>query len=92
MLDAPEHGARFEIALEDKTESHATYAIAVHDAEAIYDAIVTITAGAVETKWTSEPPRWIADTTQGFMKMVEKNHAGDASWPARLVRWRAERE
>lgn len=90
MTNAPEHGARFEILRESTTEASATYAIAVHAHEGAHHASVTITASGVETRWTAEPPTWIAETTHGFVKMLQKNHAGDGSWPARLVRWRAE--
>lgn len=91
MKNVPEHGARFEIALESRTDDHATYAIAIHEAATVHDARVTIGATSIDTKWTAEPPRWIAETTQGFLKTLQKNHASDASWPARLVRWRSEK-
>jgi hypothetical protein len=91
MTDAPEHGARFEILRESTADDHAVFAITVYDASATFDARVSISIAAVETTWRAEPPRWIADTTHGFSKMLQKNHAADASWPSRLVRWRSER-
>jgi hypothetical protein len=90
--ETPEHGARFEILRESLTADGAIFAIAVIDAAATHQARVIISVGAVQTHWSTEPPRWIADTTNGFVKTLQKNHAADASWPARLVRWRAERE
>jgi hypothetical protein len=92
MTLPPEHGARFEITREASSERGATYAIAVIEAERRYEARATIAASSLDTQWTPEPPRWIADTANGFLKTLQKNHVADASWPARLVRWRAERE
>jgi hypothetical protein len=91
MTDAPEHGARFEILRESATEAHAVFAITVLAAGATFVASTKISSAAVEITWAPEPPRWVADTTHGFAKMLQKNHAADRSWPSRLVRWRSER-
>jgi hypothetical protein len=88
----PEHGARFELAREALTPSGARYVVTVVDASASYRAESTLDAARVDTRWSPEPPPWIAETTHGFLKTLQKNHASDASWPARLVRWREERE
>lgn len=90
--NVPEHGARFELARTDTASAGATYAITVVEAATTHEAIVTISASDAQTRWAAEPPRWIADTVHGFVKTLQKNHAADASWPARLVRWRAEKE
>ena len=87
MTDAPEHGARFDI-----TRADGAYDVVVHAPGASYEARVTITSEQLDTRWTSEPPRWIVETTQGFMKTLQKNHASDESWPSKLVRWRSARE
>jgi hypothetical protein len=89
---APEHGARFELARQALTTGGARYVVSVIVAGASYRAESEIDAARVDTRWSPEPPPWIAETTHGFLKTLQKNHAGDASWPARLTRWREERE
>jgi hypothetical protein len=91
MTDAPEHGARFEILRTSAGGDHAVFGITVLAAGATFVATTKISGAAVETTWAPEPPPWIADTTHGFAKMLQKNHAADGSWPSRLVRWRSER-
>ena len=92
MTLPPEQGARFELVRESTSDREATYVIAVIEPDARFEARATIAASSLDTRWTPEPPRWIADTTHGFLKTLQKNHVADSSWPARLVRWRAERE
>jgi hypothetical protein len=89
MSAAPEHGARFELARE---EGGASYAITVIERDERFEARAVIEPTAIALRWTREPPRWIAETTIGFLKTLRKNHAADSSWPSRLVRWRTERE
>lgn len=91
MTEAPENGARFELSRESVEVAHATFVVRVHEAGGPFEARTRISATQVETTWTPEPPRWIAETTHGFLKTLQKNHASDASWPERLVRWRSER-
>ncbi len=86
MTDAPEHGARFEILRDEDA-----YAVAVVEDGIVHHARVTITATTLETVWKSSPPTWIAETTLGFTKTLQKNHASDGTWPQRLVRWRSPR-
>jgi hypothetical protein len=88
MTAGPEHGARFELS---RDGDGARYAIAVIEHEKRFEASAVLT-DPLELRWTREPPRWIAETTIGFLKTLRKNHAADASWPSRLVRWRTERE
>ena len=92
MTNAPAHGARFELLRASVSLGEATYTIAVQAGGDRFDASATIKSGALDTRWTHEPAAWIRETTNGFLKILQKNHAHDASWPSRLVRWRQERE
>lgn len=92
MTLPPENGARFELARTESRAEGAHYEVQVHEASARWTAGVTLGASALEVRWASPPPAWIASTTLLFFKTLQKNHGKDGSWPARLVRWRAERE
>ena len=91
MTLAPAHGARFELARVTTSSAGAVYRVSVLDAHARHEARVSLEAASLEMRWVSEPPPWIAETVHGFVKILQKNHAHDGSWPARLVRWRSER-
>jgi len=92
MSEGPEHGARFELSRQSIDDRAATYELIVLERQRSFAARATLAPSGIDVHWTSEPPRWIADTMLGFLKTLRKNHADDAGWPARLVRWRAERE
>ncbi|MFO0683273.1 MAG: hypothetical protein U0234_14545 [Sandaracinus sp.] len=92
MTLPPENGARFELSRLETSAEGARYEVRVHEASARWSAGTTVGAAALEIQWAATPPAWIASTTLLFFKTLQKNHGKDGSWPARLVRWRAERE
>lgn len=89
MTAAPEQGARFELLHEP--EAGGRYAISVHAPDGVFAASASIDTAGVALHWEAAPPGWMHETTLGFLRMLQKNHAGDGEWPSRLVRWRTER-
>ncbi|HJL16490.1 MAG TPA: hypothetical protein RMH99_12585 [Sandaracinaceae bacterium LLY-WYZ-13_1] len=94
----PSHGARLVLRREALDDAEVRYRVSVYEpGDVVHEGEARIRCGDDEAVavdlggWRSTPPDWTLVFLERLLKGLPKKHAGDASWPRRLTRWRAAR-
>lgn len=90
----PTHGARVLLDRVATDGARATYRVEIHAPEASWASEASLDAAVTLAPWRAirgaigEPEPWMIESARGLLRTLLKNHAGDGSYPPRLLRWR----
>lgn len=97
----PVEGARFLFERERVADEQVDYGVSAAASDALHEgtAHIRLHDGEITVVWRgTNPPSWIEDTVQGFLKTAfsawKRSDVADKAslWPRRIQRWRAPRE
>jgi hypothetical protein len=89
---APEHGARFQLSLEQAEGDRARYRVEVLGPLGTARCTAELGPGHVDAGAFDGPIEpWAGETALAFLKVLAKGYDPEEGWPRELRRWRSAR-